>query len=61
MLCSSAALSDCVELDSKEVMTVEVHCKELMHNYSIVLDTIQKNMEKIKKPRSSMNSHAFMN
>eukprot|EP01134_Creolimax_fragrantissima_P007585 CFRG7585T1 len=47
------------ELDEKEYVNLRLCAQDLRNNYSILHDMITKNMEKIKKPRSS-NSSASM-
>ncbi|EDO46178.1 predicted protein [Nematostella vectensis] len=41
------------ELDEKEFISLRLCCCELRNHYLILHDTITKNMEKIKKPRSN--------
>jgi len=42
-----------IELDEKEFINLRLCCLDLRNNYAILHDMIIKNMEKIKKPRSS--------
>lgn len=41
------------ELDKKQYLTMRISVLDLRNSYSILYDTIQKNIEKIKNPRSS--------
>ena len=41
------------ELDKKQFLTMRISVLDLRNSYSILYDTIQKNIEKIKNPRSS--------
>ena len=41
------------ELDKKQYLTMRILVLDLRNSYSILYDTIQKNIEKIKNPRSS--------
>lgn len=41
------------ELDKKQFLTMKISVLDLRNSYSILYDTIQKNIEKIKNPRNS--------
>eukprot|EP01135_Chromosphaera_perkinsii_P006242 Nk52_evm3s470 gene=Nk52_evmTU3s470 len=47
------------ELDEKEYTSMKLCAVDLRNNYAILYDMIQKNMEKIKKPRTN-NNHNVM-
>jgi len=47
------------ELDEKEFVSLRLILCELRNQYSSLHDVIQKNLEKIKKPRTAHNDHLF--
>jgi len=47
------------ELDEKEFVSLRLILCELRNQYSSLHDVIQKNLDKIKKPRTAHNDHLF--
>lgn len=48
-----------VELDEKEYLSLRITLSEIRNHYATLHDMITKNMEKIKKPRSTNSIEAM--
>jgi len=46
-------------LDEKQYLDVRLAYKDLRNNYAILDDVVQKNLDKLMKPRSSHTSNMF--
>jgi len=57
---STKWLGGCVALDEKEFINLRLCALDLRNNYAILNDMIIKNLEKLKRPRSSNHmQHMF--